>query len=156
MPMHLLLFAIMWTSSPATSCEARCRCFQSGTIAEMATRKADAADRVALGTVVRIDTLPPQVWGTPGREIARQPIVARVLVRRVWRGPVTDTLTVMFGTTTWRTSCDLTLRPGVSYVIFGKAHGGGPLATYMCTGTMHENDASEVIAALGRGREVTR
>jgi hypothetical protein len=151
---HALLVAALHEALAVSPCEARCSCIQRASVAQATTERLARSERVALGTVVRIDTLPLTTWGVAGHMVSRQPIVARMLVRRVWRGPVTDTMTVMFRSAETRNSCELALNLGVSYVVFAYRTGGGPLATHMCTGTIEERNATETLAALGRGTGV--
>jgi hypothetical protein len=139
---------------PERACEHFCSCRRpdprvSG--AAIAQAKRDAAERVAFGAVVRIDTLPRVSWGAGHDAVTLSPIVARVAVRQVWRGAVRDTMTVMFQTLESRWSCELTLRVGTSYVIFARRTEGGPLGTGACTGTAEAKDAAATLAALGAG-----
>jgi hypothetical protein len=80
-------------------------------------------------------------------------LAAHVVVSRVWRGPLVDTLTVVFGSTPIASSCDLSLVAGFSYVIFATPYDDGVLRTRQCTGTAAESEAAATIAALGPGQE---
>ena len=111
----------------------------------------DRAERVVLGSVVRIDTLARAPWGSGENAVSLRPIVARVRVERVWRGPLVDTMTVMLTTTVGRSSCDLQLRPTASYLIFATRTASGPLAARQCSGTAEKSTATAAIAALGVG-----
>jgi hypothetical protein len=154
MPMNLVLIAAMWTASMA--CEARCRCMESGSVAAMVTRRAGWAERVVLGTVVDVDTLAPTTSRMGQHTFTTHPIVARVLVRHVWKGPVTDTMTVMFATAVTQTSCSIDLRLGVSYLVFGRTMRDGSMATNWCSGTIEERQGAATLAALGSGKRVKR
>jgi hypothetical protein len=107
---------------------------------------------VVLGTVVRFDTLARSGWGHGSDAVALRPIVAHVRVRRVWRGALTDTMTVMVTTLESQSSCDLEMRPGQAYLIFAARTEGGPLAARQCSGTVEERSAADVIAVLGAGQ----
>jgi len=104
---------------------------------------------VVLGTVIRVDTLARVAWRTEPYAATLHPIVARVRVGRVWRGPLADTMTVMVATVEMRSSCELELRPGESYLIFATRTEGGPLATRQCSGTIEEREAADSFDALG-------
>ena len=86
-------------------------------------------------------------------QITVSPLATRVSVRRVWKGPVVDTLTVVAATTGIASSCDIALKPGESYVIFAARGEDGVLSTMQCTGTAAERDATATIAILGTGQE---
>jgi hypothetical protein len=80
-----------------------------------------------------------------------RPIVARVRVREVWRGSVTDTMTVWFTTAQRRSSCDLELSWGKDYLIFAGRTSPGPLTTNYCSGTVEKNAAASTLKSLGPG-----
>ena len=104
---------------------------------------------MVLGTVIRVDTLARVAWRTEPYAATLHPIVARVRVGRVWRGPLADTMTVMVATVEMRSSCELELRPGESYLLFATRTEGGPLATRQCSGTIEEREAADSFDALG-------
>jgi hypothetical protein len=156
----VLLGAAFWSMSTVSAlrCElAACRCIDAAALgqtpAEFVHARRDRAERVVLGTVSRIDTLSRVTWGTGKDQVALRPIVARVAVRRVWRGPITDTMTVMVTSVERRSSCDLQLVVGQSYVIFASRTGGGPLATRQCSGTEEERAAGPTLSVLGPGQQ---
>jgi hypothetical protein len=53
-------------------------------------------------------------------------------------------------------SCDLSLTPGASYLIFAFRDRDGLLRTAQCSGTAPERDAAAAISTLGTGREPKR
>jgi hypothetical protein len=114
----------------------------------------DRAERVVRGRVTRLDTLSAVSWGTGHDAVTLRPIVARIQVAQVWRGSLTDTMTVMATTLESRSSCDLELQLGRTYVIFAARTEGGPLATYRCSGTTEVRVADATLAALGPGQLV--
>jgi hypothetical protein len=149
-----LLLAFPVSAAP---CErAACSCVSQAAMglsdAEFVRARRDRAERVVLGTVLRLDTLARTTWGRSDDTVAFRPIVARVRVRRVWRGSLADTMTVMLTTVEEQSSCDLTLRPGEAYLVFAARTAGGPLATRYCSGTVDERLAKDVIAVLGAGQ----
>src|SRR5258705_4281718 len=101
-----VFFAVgMLTLAPASvrPCElARCRCVPASSFgmsaAEYVRVQRDRADRVVMGVVLRLDTLGRVEWGGGHDAVAAHPIVARVRVQRVWRGPLVDTMTVTITT----------------------------------------------------------
>jgi hypothetical protein len=145
------------TSGAAAPCErSACRCIPASALgqsdADFVRARRDRAERVVLGTVARLDTLPRTTWGNGTDAVASRPIVARVHVRRVWRGSLADTMTVMVTTLESQSSCDLPIRIGESYLIFAARTEGGPLATRQCSGTVEERAAADAIAVLGAGQ----
>ena len=160
MPRSLLpALALSLTAvTPAPCALEACRC-QSAEArgmspAELVRVRRDAAERVVMGTVVRLDTLPGVAWSTGGDTVTRRPLVARIRVRQVWRGPLTDTMTVMLGALEARTSCDLEMRAGEAFLIFAARADWGLLVTRMCSGTVAERGAAEALRALGEGQFV--
>jgi hypothetical protein len=153
-PVAVLSLAIPVSPAP---CElGACRCIPASALgqsaAEFVRARRDRAERVVLGTVIRLDTLARVAWGSGPDAVALRPIVAHVRVRRVWRGSLADTMTVMVTTLKSRSSCDLAMRPGEAYLIFAARTEGGPLATRRCSGTVDERTAADAIAVLGAGQ----
>jgi len=107
-----------------------------------------------LGDVISLDTLSPVTWGSGYDAVTLRPIIARVQVRQVWRGALTDTMTVMLTAVERRSSCDLQMRPGKAYLIFATRTNGGPLTTRLCSGTAEEGAAADALEKLGPGRLV--
>jgi hypothetical protein len=155
LPVAVFAFAIP-VSPPRCDLRA-CRCIPASALgqsaAEFVRARKDRAERVVLGTVIRLDTLARVAWGSGPDAVALRPIVARVRVRRVWRGSLADTMTVMVTTLESRSSCDLELLPGEAYLIFATRTEGGPLATHQCSGTVEEHAAADAIAVLGAGQD---
>ena len=135
-------------------CErAFCRCIPpTGAAGEIVRGQRERATHVVLGRVVRIDSIAPRLVEHGPNQVEVRDLAARVAVSRVWKGPVVDTLTVVFGTTPIASSCDLTLQAGSSYVIFAELY-ESELRTRQCTGTAAEVDATATIAALGPAQE---
>jgi hypothetical protein len=135
-------------------CErAFCRCIPpTGSAGEIVRGRRERATHVVLGRVVRIDSIAPRLVEHGPNQVEVRDLAARVAVSRVWKGPVVDTLTVVFGTTPIASSCDLTLQAGSSYVIFAELY-ESELRTRQCTGTAAEVDATATIAALGPAQE---
>ena len=155
---YLLPIAVLATPSSAAPCElAACRCISASALGQSATdlvrARRDRAQRVVLGTVIRLDTLARVAWGSGSDAVSLRPIVAHVQVRRVWRGLLADTMTVMVSTLESHSSCDLTMRQGEAYLIFAARTEGGPLATRQCAGTVEERSAADAIAVLGVGQD---
>lgn len=153
-PVAALALAIPSTAAP---CELRAsRCVPASALgqsaAEFVRARRDRAERVVLGTVVRLDTLTRASLAHGSDSRGLQPIVAQVQVRRVWRGALDDTMTVMVSTVGPRSSCDLSMSPREAYLIFAARTGGGLLATYQCSGTVEGRAAADVIALLGAGQ----
>ena len=133
-----------------------CRCIPveatGQTLTEFVRAQRDRAERVVLGRVTSVDTLPAESWGAGHDAVTLRPIVARIRVDQSWRGPRTDTMTVMWTTLESRSSCDLELRHGERYIIFAARTEGGPLATYQCSGTAEARNAAATLTALGPGQ----
>ena len=145
-------------SAVVERCESvRCRCITAldrGISAEeLVRRQREYATRVVLGRVVRIDSLAPRLVEHGPNRVEVRNLAARVAVSRIWKGPLVDTLTVVFGSTPIVSSCDLTLQAGSSYVIFAVRYDDGALRTRQCTGTAAEVDATATISALGAAQE---
>lgn len=104
-----------------------------------------------MGSVIRIDTLESTTSGMGPDGVPVRPIVARVRVREVWRGSVTDTMTVWFTTVQRRSSCDLELSSGKDYLIFAGRTSIGPLSTHYCSGTEEKSAAASTLEILGPG-----
>lgn len=156
LPVIALAFTPAFT---APRCELlACRCTPVESTGQTPTQfvhaRRERAERVALGRVVRLDTLHKVSWGTGSDAVTIRPIVAHIRVKRVWRGPLSDTMTVMVTTLESRSTCDLELRPGATYLIFAARTEGGPLATRKCSGTEEERTAADALAALGPGQPV--
>ena len=153
LPVTVLALAAPVSASP---CEVACRCVSPAalgqSLAEFVRARRDRAERVVVGTVIRLDTLARVAWGSGHDAVALRPIVAHVSVRRVWRGSLADTMTVMVTTVESRSSCDLEMRPGESYLIFASRTEGGPLATRQCSGTVEERAAPDAFEVLGSGQ----
>lgn len=154
-PMLPLLMLVVSAPSVAPCASVACRCISpeaSGlSFAHFVQARRDRAERVILGTVTRLDTLARTSRSSGDDVVQSRPVVARIRVRRVWRGPVTDTMTVMVTTTGSRSSCDLEMRPGEGYLIFASRTEGGLLSTRQCTGTETERGAAEALSVLGAG-----
>lgn len=154
----LLPVAVLALAAPvsASPCEVTCRCIPPATLgqspAEFVRARRDRAERVVVGTVIRLDTLARVAWGSGPDAVAVRPIVAHVRVRRVWRGSLADTMTVMVTTVESRSSCDLEMRLGESYLIFASRTEGGPLATRQCWGTIEERASADAFEVLGSGQ----
>lgn len=152
--------AALAAPGPAFACSVACRCIPATALgqsqAEFVRAQRDRAERVVVGTIIRLDTLPRVTWGTGPGAVTLTPIVAYVRVRRVWRGSLADTMTVMVTTVESRSSCDLELRPSESYLIFATHTERGPLATRQCSGTVEERAAADAFEALGRGQASRR
>ena len=154
LPVAILALA---TSASTAPCElTACRCIPASALgqsaAEFVRARSARAERVVLGTVISLDTLPRVAWGSGRNAVALRPVVAHVRVRRVWRGALADTMTVMVTTLESHSSCDMELRAGEAYVLFAARTEGGPLATRQCSGTVEERSAADVIAVLGAGQ----
>jgi hypothetical protein len=155
---HFLLLASLATpthrATPARCDRAFCRCVPPAALSaeEIVRERRERATRVVLARVVRIDSLAPRLVEHGPNQVAVYDLAARVAVSRVWKGPLVDTLTVVFGSTPLASSCDLSLVAGFSYVIFATSYDDGVLRTRQCTGTAAEADAATTIAALGTGR----
>lgn len=157
----LLLLAVAPRPALGARCHAAfCRCVSVSAAVispeEFVHRQRDRADRVVLGKVVRIDTLALQIVPHGPTGIAVRSLAARVRVSRVWKGPRTDTLRVVFGSIGIASSCDLDLKAGESYVLFATRGEDGLLRTRQCTGTAPELEAATTIAALGAGEAPER
>jgi len=144
-------------SAVVERCESvRCRCITAldrGISAEeLVRRQREYATRVVLGRVVRIDSLAPRLVEHGPNRVEVRNLAARVAVSRIWKGPLVDTMTVVFGSTPVASSCDLTLHTGFSYVIFAVPYDDGVMRTRQCTGTVAEAEAAATIAALGVGQ----
>lgn len=145
----------------ADRCErAFCRCIPASVLGlteeQLVRRRLDHAERVVLGRAVRTDTLAPHMVDHGPDQITVSPLATRVSVRRVWKGPAVDTLTVVAATTGIASSCDIALKPGESYVLFATRGDDGVLYTRQCTGTAAERDAAATIAILGAGQEPSK
>ena len=143
---------------PAPSCDAApfCRCRSVGspgmTPREIIVLQRDAADAVVFGRVIGVDTLPASIPAGFKDDDRSRAIVARIRVERAWRGADADTVSVAYGSTASRTSCDVVLVRGVSYAIFARLGDRGLLWTRQCMGTSSTTTADSVVAALGPGR----
>ena len=141
--------AMIATPSPAACGDAFCECVPDSTFgrtlaAQVAARK-DAADAVVLATALREDTLADG-----------GPIVVRLSVARVWKGPATDTISIAVRSAPPRvSSCDLRLVVGSRYLVFAQ-EAGGHLWARRCSGTREATEASVLLGALGEGRLPTR
>jgi hypothetical protein len=156
---HLALLVSLATPPHHTGevrCErAFCRCIPPAraSVEQIVHGQRERAAQVVLGRVVRVDSLAPRLAEHGPNQVAVYDLAARVAVSRVWKGPVVDTMTVVFGSTPIASSCDLTLLTGSSYVIFAVAYDDGVLRTRQCTGTAAEAEATATISALGRSQE---
>jgi hypothetical protein len=112
----------------------------------------ERASRVVLGRVVGVDTIALPLLGGGSTRVASA-LAARVAVSRVWKGPRSDTLTVVFGTPGVMLGCNVDLEAGKVYVIFAARDAADVLRTRQCSGTAIESDAMPTIAALGPGEE---
>jgi hypothetical protein len=125
-----------------------CRCRETPglTYAQKVAAYSSGADAVFLATLVRLDTgAVATSVGLPGQALAR------VRVERVWKGAVTDTLTMPNGHGSIWNSCEVRLAPGIRYVIFAERSDGMYL-TRQCWGTVGGGGVDSTIAALGPGR----
>ena len=111
----------------------------------------DRAERVVLGTVVRIDTLAPAPIRPDDKSHMVRRVVARVRAERIWRGPNIDTLTVVNTTVELKWSCEQELVLGESYVIFAQRLPDHLLSAPRCSGTVIRRDAAPTLAVLGAG-----
>jgi hypothetical protein len=154
----LTLLAGLLVGAPvAAPCEGvACRCREAAdegqTEQEFFHARRDRADRIVKGTVIRLDTLskrsyPPQAGG-------RSLIVARIRVHQVWRGPRTDTMTVVLTALEDRSSCDMILEPASEYLVFAIHRTDSLLTTRMCWGTERIDRAGDALAVLGPGTPV--
>jgi hypothetical protein len=145
--------ALLSVAGPLEPCaRTACVCSRPGepapTPAETVVSRRDRASVVALGTVMRIDTLPSTTIRFDDRTITLRRVVARVHVERVWRGTVTDTVSVLNTHVELKSSCELGLELGESYVIFATRRADGLLATTTCSGTVEQRDAAFTINVL--------
>jgi len=138
----------------------RCRCITAAdrgiSAEELVRRRREYATRVVLGRVMRVESLSPHLVEHGPNQVEVYDLAARVAVSRVWKGPLVDTLTVVFGSTPIVSSCDLTMYAGFSYVIFAAPYDDGALRTRQCTGTAAEPEATATISVLGPGEEPRR
>ena len=119
---------------------------------EFIERQRERTERLVLGTVTRIDTLPSSTTRFNDGTMRVRRVVARMRVERVWRGPVVDTMTVLNTHVELKSSCEMELSLGRSYVVFAQRLGESSLTATECSGTVERTHAASTLEVLGPGQ----
>lgn len=137
-----LLFLVIFAMH--TAIVAACSCIMPAP--PMESMEASAA--VFSGTAISVEGMGDGIM-TSGAD----PIEVTFAVSKVWKGPQTETITL----TTPRDSaaCGYPFEEGEEYLVYAYEEENGALTTGLCTRTTTLATASDDLAALGEGTQVT-
>ena len=152
----VLLWGTLFASDfprSATPCEI-CRCVPSGSPAEALTH-ATAVFSARVDTIARDDSIPPldTAWSVAqqnawfGRLFEQRQV--RLTVLRVWKGKVSETITVVTGG--GGADCSYEFEIGATYLVYAYPSRRGGLSATSCSRTRLLGQAEEDMRELGPG-----